>query len=42
MSEKAVSGRDAWTRLFSELSSSISVEVADADEPVALDVALAG
>ena len=40
MSEKAVSGRDAWTRLFSELTSSISVEVADADEPVALDVAL--
>jgi oligoendopeptidase F len=40
MSEKAVSGRDAWTRLFSELTSSISVEVRDADEPVALDVAL--
>jgi oligoendopeptidase F len=40
MSEKAVSGRDAWTRLFSELTSSISVEVPDADEPVALDVAL--
>jgi oligoendopeptidase F len=40
LSEKAVSGRDAWARLFSELTSAIKVEVADASEPVALDVAL--
>jgi oligoendopeptidase F len=40
MAEKAVSGRDAWTRLFSELTSAIEVELPDEDEPVALDVAL--
>jgi oligoendopeptidase F len=41
MSEKAVSGSDAWTRLFSEQTSAIKVDVPDADAPVALDVALA-
>ena len=40
LSEKAQTGRDAWTRLFSEVTSAITVEVPDADEPVALDVAL--
>jgi oligoendopeptidase F len=41
MTEKAMTGRDAWTRLFSELTSAIRVRVPDAgDEGVALDVAL--
>src|SRR4051794_11921250 len=40
MAEKAVSGRDAWTRLFSEISSGIKVGLDGAGEPVALDVAL--
>jgi oligoendopeptidase F len=41
MAEKAVSGRDAWSRLFSEVTSTIKVELDGHDEPVALDVALA-
>jgi oligoendopeptidase F len=41
MSEKSVSGRDAWTRLFSEQTSAIKVDLPDEGEPVALDVALA-
>src|SRR4051812_1730072 len=41
MSEKAVSGRDAWSRLFSEQTSAIKVDLPDEGEPVALDVALA-
>jgi len=41
MTEKAVSGRDAWTRLFSEQTSAIGVDLPDQDEPVKLDVALA-
>ena len=41
MTEKAVSGRDAWSRLFSEHTSAIKVDLPDGDEPVALDVALA-
>jgi oligoendopeptidase F len=40
LTEKAQTGRDAWSRLFSELTSAIRVEVPGADEPVALDVAL--
>jgi oligoendopeptidase F len=40
MAEKGVTGRDAWTRLFSELTSAITVELPDEDQPVALDVAL--
>jgi oligoendopeptidase F len=40
LAEKAVSGRDAWVRLFSELTSAVEVNFPDADEPVALDVAL--
>lgn len=41
LAEKAVSGRDAWSRLFSEVTSAIKVDLDGADEPVALDVALA-
>ena len=40
MAEKAVSGRDAWTRLFEEQTSAIRVELPGADEPVPLDQAL--
>ena len=40
LTEKAQTGRDAWSRLFSELTSAIRVELPDAEEPVALDVAL--
>jgi len=39
MSEKSVTGRDAWTRLFSELTSAVEVDVDG--ETIALDVALA-
>jgi oligoendopeptidase F len=35
-----VSGRDAWVRLFSELTSAIEVELEGEQEKVALDVAL--
>src|SRR4051794_19923438 len=41
MAEKSVTGRDAWTRLFSEVTSAITVDLDGEDEPVALDVALA-
>ena len=40
LAEKAVTGRNAWTRLFDELTSAIEVRPPDADEPVALEVAL--
>ena len=39
--ERALTGRSAWTRLFEEQSSSITVELPDATEPVSLEVALA-
>jgi oligoendopeptidase F len=39
LTEKAVTGRSAWGRLFAELTSAIEVRVGEA-EPVALDVAL--
>jgi oligoendopeptidase F len=39
--EKSVTGRDAWSRLFSEVTSAIKVELDGEEEPVALDVALA-
>jgi oligoendopeptidase F len=39
MSEKSVSGCDAWTRLFSELTSAVEVDLDG--EKLALDVALA-
>src|SRR5204862_1800502 len=38
--EKALTGRDAWTRLFTELTSAIRVQLPDAEEGVPLDVAL--
>ncbi|MEA2287874.1 MAG: oligoendopeptidase, partial [Solirubrobacteraceae bacterium] len=40
MSEKAVTGRGAWDRLFEEQTSAIEVTLADQPEPVALEVAL--
>jgi oligoendopeptidase F len=40
MAEKSVTGAGAWSRLFSELTSALTVELPDATEPVALDVAL--
>jgi oligoendopeptidase F len=40
LTEKALTGSDAWTRLFSELTSAIRVQLPDAEEGVALDVAL--
>jgi oligoendopeptidase F len=40
MAEKSVTGRDAWSRLFSEVTSAIKVDLDGEDEPVALDVAL--
>ena len=40
MSEKAVTGRGAWDRLFEEQTSAIEVHLPDGDAPVALDVAL--
>src|SRR5829696_7885712 len=39
-SERALTGRSAWTRLFEEQASSITVELADAPEPVSLEVAM--
>jgi oligoendopeptidase F len=39
--ELSVTGRSAWTRLFDELTSAIRVDLADTDDPVSLDVALA-
>jgi oligoendopeptidase F len=40
ITEKSITGRDAWTRLFSELTSSLEVDLPGRPEPVALDVAL--
>jgi oligoendopeptidase F len=40
VTEKSITGRDAWTRLFSELTSSLEVDLPGQAEPVALDVAL--
>ena len=39
--EKAVSGREAWARLFEEQTSAIKVDSPGDEEPVKLDVALA-
>jgi oligoendopeptidase F len=41
VAEKSVTGREAWTRLFSELTSALEVDLPGAEQPVALDVALA-
>ena len=40
LTEKSVTGASAWSRLFSELTSAIEVQLQGAEEPVALDVAL--
>jgi oligoendopeptidase F len=40
MTEKSLTGRDAWTRLFSELTSAVRVELPDEAEGVPLDAAL--
>ena len=40
LTEKAISGRNAWSRLFGELISTIEVDVPDAEAPVQLDAAL--
>ena len=41
MSERALTGRTAWTRLFEEQASGIQVDLPDATEPVSLEVAMA-
>jgi oligoendopeptidase F len=41
LAEKTVSGSSAWSRLFSEQVSSITVPLPDEDEPATLDSALA-
>ena len=41
LTEKSVSGRSAWVRLFEEQTAAISVDLPDASEPVSLEVALA-
>jgi len=41
LTEKAVSGRSAWVRLFEEQTAAINVELADVPEPVSLEIALA-
>jgi oligoendopeptidase F len=41
MSEKAVTGRSAWSRLFEEVTSAIEVKLPELDAPVALEIALA-
>jgi oligoendopeptidase F len=40
MAERALTGRTAWTRLFEEQASAITVELPDATEPVSLEVAM--
>jgi oligoendopeptidase F len=41
LAEKSISGRSAWSRLFSEQVSALQVALPGEDEPVALDAALA-
>ena len=40
LAEKALTGRTAWTRLFEEQASAITVDLDEGDEPVSLEVAL--
>ncbi len=42
LAEKSVTGSSAWSRLFSELTSAITVDVPGGDGPVPLMVALSG
>jgi oligoendopeptidase F len=39
ITEKGITGRSAWGRLFSELTSAIAVDLPDEDSPVQLEVA---
>jgi len=39
LTEKNISGRSAWGRLFSELMSAVEVQLPDQDEPVQMEVA---
>jgi len=41
LAEKGISGAGAWSRLFSEQTSAVTVALPDEDEPVTLDSALA-
>jgi oligoendopeptidase F len=41
LTERALTGRTAWARLFEEQASAITVELPDATEPVSLEVAMA-
>src|SRR3954449_417798 len=41
LTEKALSGRSAWVRLFEEQTAAITVALPDAEAPVSLEVALA-
>jgi len=41
LADKSVTGRSAWARLFSELTSAITVKLGDAADPVSLEEALA-
>jgi oligoendopeptidase F len=40
LTERSLTGRTAWTRLFEEQASAITVDVEDSAEPVSLEVAL--
>jgi oligoendopeptidase F len=40
MTQKAMTGRDSWSRLFTELTSAVRVELPGADDGVPLDAAL--
>ncbi len=40
LAEKALSGRNAWTRLFEEQASAITVQLEDGAEPESLEIAL--
>src|SRR3954468_14194167 len=40
LTEKALSGRSPWVRLFEEQTAAVRVELADAGEPVPLEIAL--
>jgi oligoendopeptidase F len=40
MAEKAMTGREAWARLFTEQTGAVRVRLPDEDEPVQLEVAL--
>ncbi len=40
LTEKSLSGRSAWVRLFEEQTAAITVDLPEADEPVSLEVAL--